>query len=335
MRKNYTTEELQYVFNQYPQNAPIHKAVAFTTGFENSNFLITTATDRWVVKIYEDTKLTCANVSFESQTMDFLFRHGILVPRVYRTAAGSFVASIGSKFAILMDYIEAGDFCEESVSDALMAEIGSQMGMMDAALLGFDDHGQTRQNYEFDLKYLQLLDSKIELLPGVYDQMAIRRAFDEFKGIQPSFARLKHAVIHNDVVLHNILVKDGKLCAILDLNDFVYSPQVQNLAVTLCQAVYGYNWQPHQREILIENYCRFNPLSELELSFLDTLIAARYAMLIVQFNYWNLTQAADPKRVAFLEDQFRFMQDFQRIRPNTSELPMHGLLVEMNSNGRS
>ena len=324
MRQNYTVQELQSILNQYSSSSPILKAKVFTTGFENSNYLIETATNHWVIKIYEDKNFTCANVSCEAQTMDFLFRRGILVPKVHQTAGGSFVANIGSKYAILMDYIKAEAFCERKVSDALMAEIGCQMGMMDAALIGFDDQGQTRQNYEFDLKHLQLLESKIDLLPGAYDQTIIRRAFEEFKAIQASFAHLKHTLIHNDVVLHNILVEDGRLCAIIDFNDFVRSPRVQNLAVTLCQAVYGYNWRPQQRQILIENYCRFSPLGELELSMLDTLIAARYAMLVVQFNYWNLTLAADPGRLSFLNDQYRFMQDFQNLRANSPELPVRG-----------
>jgi homoserine kinase type II len=286
----------------------------FTSGFENSNYLVETVEGRWVIKIYEDAKLTEGNISFEAQIMDFLFRRGLLMPQVHETIVGELVAKLSNKYAILMDFVEGRVAAKESISDSIMVDIGTQMGLMDKALFEVEDCGQTRQNYEFDHKHLTNLEPRIDLLPSGFDKGPIKQLFEEFKGIQPKFNQLKHAVIHNDVVPHNILARDGRVSAILDMNDFVCSPQVQNLAVTLCQAVFGYNWKPHQKAILIDNYCHYNPLAQGEIDLLDTLVAARYAMLVVQFNYWNIAQGEDVQRFMFLRDQYGFMLEFLQYR---------------------
>ncbi len=120
-------------------------------------------------------------------------------------------------------------------------------------------------------------------------------------------------MIQNDIVLHNVLAEGNELRGIIDFSDMVYSPYIQNVAVALSQCFFTYNWQPHQAKIFLDSYKKFLPLGRKELILLRTLIMARFATLIIEFNHWNIVSGRDSQRTEFINDNYGFLQKFLQI----------------------
>lgn len=141
----------------------------------------------------------------------------------------------------------------------------------------------------------------------------ISNIFRDFASIQVQFEKMPAGLIHNDIVLHNILAHGDELKGIIDFSDMVFSPYIQNVAVAFTQCFFTYNWQPNQAGIFLKNYMQHHPLSSEELSVLRTLVAGRFAMLIVAFNHWNVAFGVDEQRTEFIRDNVGFLNRFMEI----------------------
>lgn len=68
-----------------------------------------------------------------------------------------------------------------------------------------------RRSYEFDLKNFTLLKDKVSLLPNDFNKVLFSKIFQNFNEIKPIFDNCDTGFIHNDIVLHNILVENDEL----------------------------------------------------------------------------------------------------------------------------
>jgi Ser/Thr protein kinase RdoA (MazF antagonist) len=89
-----------------------------------------------------------------------------------------------------------------------------------------------------------------------------------------------------------------------------FSPYIQNIAVSMSQLIFSYNWKPSQAGLFIEGYRMYHPLSDEELDLLYDLTLARYAILIIEMNHWNVRFGIDDQRMEFVNDNYRFLQRF-------------------------
>ena len=120
-------------------------------------------------------------------------------------------------------------------------------------------------------------------------------------------------IIHNDIVLFNLLADRGELAAVIDFSDMAYSPYIQNIAVSLAQVIFTYNWQPNQAKIFFDGYSKYRLISEKEFDFLYDLILVRYAIIIIEFNHLNVRFGADHQRSESVKDNYAFMKKFMKI----------------------
>ena len=308
MRQQYAEGELQGILDKYPGKGSIKRSFLFTSGFENSNFYIKTDTGEYVLKVFEGIGVGDANIKFEVDVMDACVQAGVKTPKVYRNNQGNLVSSFGSKSAIVMDFIDGENKDGKEISDEIAGQLGEETGKMDAALSMFSNSSFTRQNYEFDLKNFLTLKPKIAELPSEYDRTLITSIFDRFEEIKPMFDTLPKGIIHNDVALHNILVKGDTLEAIIDFSDIAFSPYIQEIAVMGCDFFHDHNWKPHQLSIFIEGYKKSRRVSDLELSLLYDLLLARYCVDVVEFNHWNFQYGMDNQRVRQMEKNYKSLQ---------------------------
>jgi Ser/Thr protein kinase RdoA (MazF antagonist) len=312
MRQTYDAATLQELADAYGIG-PVRESRLFTSGFENSNYFIGTDAGKHVLKIYEAAGMSPESIRFEVSVMDVSFRAGVKSPEVIRNVAGSLTTEHQGKIAILMPFVEGENADKQEIPDAIAAEVGEEMGKMDKACAVFRDGSLTRQGYEFDGTNMLMLEPKLEHLPDFIDRGEFRAVFDSFRELKAAFDALPSGIIHNDVVLHNLLVKDGRLAAIIDFSDMAFSPYIQNVAVAMAQLVFTYNWQPHQAKLFLDAYRRHTPLSPEELSMLYDLTLARYVLAIVEFSYWNHAHGEDDQRNEFIRNNYGFFKKFRDI----------------------
>jgi Ser/Thr protein kinase RdoA (MazF antagonist) len=314
MRQNYPTPALQGILDQFPEMGTITESNLFTTGFENTNYYVKTDRGEYVIKVFEKMNLSRENILFEIGIMDKLFNSGIKSPKIFSTNENNLHASIGGKYAIVMNYIDGTNLAKQQISDTLAEQIGGQIGKMDMTLQEMRDSSTTRRNYEFDLKYFLDLEPKIKELHTGFDQKLFTKIFNSFKTIKPVLATIPSGLIQNDIALHNIIAKGNNLEGIIDYSDLVFSPYIQNIATACCQCFFTYNWQPHQAKIFLSAYRKYNSLNKRELELLYVLILARFASIIIEFNHLNSVFGEDTQRTEFITDNFRFLKKFLQIK---------------------
>src|SRR3989338_6257733 len=313
MRQNYPSQTLQEIIDQFQDIGTIKSSHLFTSGFENSNYYIETERGKFVAKIFEGIDVASENVLFEIEMIDKLYNAGTKTPKIFHTKNGSLHASLGPKYAVLMNYIEGENMEKHTISDILARQIGEQAGKMDSALQMIKDGSKTRQNYEFDLKNFLILEPKAEKLDSRFDKKIFTNIFESFKAIKPTLDSTPSGLIQNDIVLHNILAKGDELTGIIDFSDMVFSPYIQNVAVAFSQCFFTYNWQPNQAKIFLNGYQKFHPLTSEELKLLRTLTLARFATLIIEFNHWNIAFGEDSQRTEFINGNYEFLKKFLQI----------------------
>lgn len=310
MRKEYTKNDLQSILDRYDGLGQIASFYLFTSGFENSNYFVKTQTGKYVIKVFEGMDVLDNGILFELEVMNTCYCNGIKTPRILMNQEKRLDSRHGQKIAIVMDFIEGENAFKKDLSDVLIDEVGKESGKMDVALRVFQDGSNTRQNYEWDLKNFLILEPKVRHLPSKLDKKIIRDIFTKFKNIKTTFDRLPKGLIHNDIAAQNLLYSNKNLKAIIDFSDLAFSPYIQNIAVSMSQLVFSYNWRPQQAGIFVQSYRKHHTLSSRELDVLFDLVLARYATIVVEFNYWNTEYGFDQFRDEYVYRNYEFLKRF-------------------------
>jgi Ser/Thr protein kinase RdoA (MazF antagonist) len=242
--------------------------------------------------------------------MDFSRRAGIKTSSVLKNIRGELATVINQKHACLMEFMDGKIMHKQALADSLVIEVAEETAKMDMALKNFKDEARTRQEYEFDIKYALTLEKFVGLLPKNFNQEIFRKIFIEFREIKSEFLKMPSGLIHNDIVPHNWLVRDGKLNGLIDFSDMVFSPYIQNIAVALHLIAFAHNWNPGQAKLFIKKYGAVNPLSGQELGLLYILIKVRMLQFVIVFNRWNREDGIDQQRVEAVNDNYEFLKRF-------------------------
>ncbi|RLD23660.1 MAG: peptidase M23, partial [Bacteroidetes bacterium] len=187
-------------------------------------------------------------------------------------------------------------------NDKLLLSIGLQTGMLTKALQGFDHKSAHREN-EWDIAQAAWTFNYQHLFSD--DQQAILRSFQEaFKDIQPGLNELRKSVVHNDANDNNVIVTDDlvnpEVKAIIDFGDAIYTPIINDLAITIAYAIM------HKPDALaaslpiIKGYNKAFPLQEDELLMLHTLVAMRLTISVIK-SAINRTKEPDNKYLLISE----------------------------------
>lgn len=310
MRQNYDKKFLQSILDQYENLGKIDRFFLFTSGYENSNYYLQTQKGKYVIKIFEGIGVNSENILFELEVMDFSHKAGIKTPGVLKNSRGELATMVNQKYACLMKFVDGEIMHKQLLSDSLVIEVAEETAKMDQVLKHFNDGSKTRQNYEWDIKCALVLEKSITLLPKEFDKIIFKKVFAEFREIREEFLKMPSGLIHNDVVPHNWLVKNGKLKCIIDFSDMEFSPYIQNIAVALHLVAFAYNWNPGQAKLFIQKYSKINPLSNQELKLLYVLIKVRMLSFVIEFNRWNIEYEADQQRVETVNDNYKFLKKF-------------------------
>ncbi len=246
--------------------------------------------------------------------MNVSFEAGVKTPSILKSRQGELVVTLESKQAVVMNYIEGENMQKRVISDDIAYVVGQETGKMDNALALLKSGDSVRQNYEWDLKNFLALEPKRKYLDKVFNQQVFEEVFADFRKIKSKFDALPKTVIHNDITLHNILVKDGELQGIIDFSDLAFSPRIQNVAVPMSQMFFCYNWQPQQAPLFINGYQGYHSFSSGELALLYDLTCARYVTIVIEFNYWNKELfGEDKQRSETVSDFYQFLLKFKEV----------------------
>ena len=278
----------------------------------DQNFRLETAAgERYVLKI--------AKADEDGAVLEFqnaVLRHvgarapGLALPQVHPTRAGAELARIQDEqgrwhFVRLIGWLEGQMYAAALPhTEPLLASLGTMMGELDRALLGFS-HPAMHRPLQWDLRCADQALAHLPLLPAA-QQQCIRRLMVPWHAIE--WRGLRHGVIHGDANDHNILVRNGVVAGVIDFGDIVHSALVGDVAIAIAYAMLD---QPRPLEaaagILRAFHARL-PLHGAEIEAVYPLVTARLCMSLCIAAYNARTKRGDAYQQVTAEPGWKLLQ---------------------------
>lgn len=215
----------------------------------------------------------------------------LVVPRVVPPRAAP-----NARIVRLLSWLEGEPLVTHMpIGAPLLASLGAALGRLDAALAGFE-HPGGGQALLWDTQRAVELAPMVPCIPDA-PLVALGREVLERMASEtlPAMRRLPRQPIHNDANPHNVLVREGAVCGVLDFGDMVTAPRIQELAVA---AAYHCGARPLEAlDALVRAYHAVSRLRPDEVAQLPMLVAAR-CVATLAIGSWRTQQLrTDPRYV--------------------------------------
>ena len=265
--------------------------------------------ERYVLKIAHSS-VSDSVLDLQNKTQRHLRKTMDIFPQIIPAASGEDIIRIhandGESYrARLLRYIEGIPLCDfRPHSDALLADIGRQLGALSAAMQGFS-HQEKRLHYRWNIGNLsQVARYGADLPPAKKSLLEhfLRLYEDE---VAPTLPQLRHSFSYNDPNDTNILVRAQgparpRVAGMIDFGDMVYGATVADLAVALAYIMMGSERPLDQATSVVRAYHGAFPLREVELRLLFPLIGARLC-LSVCISWHQQKQEPDNRHLSISE----------------------------------
>lgn len=256
----------------------------FEGGNANTNYLITNSRgDKLVARILGEQRPE--NVPFEYKIQRHLVSKGVPTSLIQPLPGGELILKIGKESITFTEFISS----DKSKPDPVC--VGEMIALFQKALSDFDTKG-LRPNWMSE-EYHQKL--KFKRKDKATAQIILKRLKDLY-GLMSS-QNLEKAVIHGDLNIGNMLRKNHRIIAVIDLESTEENFKVLDIGMSIFQISphYKFEYKRLKREI-VEGYTKVGKLSKKEVDQIEnaTLYAAACSSL------WNISFEGGNKN--FLKD---------------------------------
>jgi len=173
----------------------------------------------------------------------------------------------------------------------LRRDLGACLARLDLALAEFS-HPADSYRLLWDVQHAGSVRGLLADLPADRRTLPLQ-ALDRFeRHAAPVLPSLRAQVIHNDFNPHNILAEGDTIVGIIDFGDMVRAPLVQDLATAAAYQIGTDGPILQNAAEMVAAFHAICPLTEVELSVLVDLIAARL-MLTIAISSWRAQRHPD------------------------------------------
>jgi homoserine kinase type II len=255
-----STEEMALFLHRYDHGSLI-SAKGIAEGVENSNYLIETTTNRFILTLYEK-RVEVADLPFFFALLDHLADKGLNIPRALRDRRGDQLQMLAGRPACLIEFLTGVSVTHPTPAQARAA--GGALGDMHKALADFP---LSRPN-SLGLPGWHALAERCgadldRIAPGLGDRVKRELAFLDANWPH----HLPTSVIHGDLFPDNVLILGDEVSGIIDFYFACTDIRAWDLAVThaaWCFESDGTSFHPDLGSALIAGYHRQFGLSDLE-----------------------------------------------------------------------
>ena len=206
---NVSAEEMTSLLTRYDAGTLL-SAKGIAEGVQNSNFLVDTTADRFILTLYED-RVDADDLPFFLALLDHLADRGLPVPRAIRDRAGTQVQRVAGRPACLIEFLTGVSVTMPTAAQTHAA--GVALGAVHAALADFTPR---RPNALGIAGWNALADrcgpDLDRIQPGLRDRIAQERAFLD--------AHWPHALpvatVHADLFPDNVLMLGDRVTGLID-----------------------------------------------------------------------------------------------------------------------
>ncbi|MFI6678015.1 aminotransferase class III-fold pyridoxal phosphate-dependent enzyme [Kribbella sp. NPDC050470] len=160
------------------------------------------------------------------------------------------------------------------------AEFGSVSARLTRALQGFG-HPAAYRRLDWDPRIVTTLRPYADRLPDDTRRVPMHRLLDRFEGLDAAARELPGFVLHGDVTLSNVLLRDGGITGVIDFGDMHHTARIAELAISLTSLLRESDdlWRDAGR--FLDGYQRVLPLEPAEVELIGELVLARSAASVL------------------------------------------------------
>ncbi|TDD29807.1 aminotransferase class III-fold pyridoxal phosphate-dependent enzyme [Kribbella turkmenica] len=201
------------------------------------------------------------------------------IPRVLTSLDGRSVVTVaaedGRTHLVRVMTVMPGDVADLTpLPDWFAAGFGAVSARMTRALQGFG-HSAAYRRLDWDPRIVATLRPYADRLPDEHRRGPMRRLLDRFEGLDAATRELPGYVLHGDVTLSNVLLRDGGITGVIDFGDMHHTARVAELAISLTSLLRASDdlWGDAGR--FLDGYQRVLPLEPAEVALIGELVLAR------------------------------------------------------------
>jgi homoserine kinase type II len=275
-------EEMSAFLHRY-DHGTLLSAKGIAEGVENSNYLIETTGNRFILTLYEK-RVNVDDLPFFFALLDHLADKGLNIPRALRDRDGQQLQTLAGRPACLIEFLSGVSVTSPTPAQARAA--GGALGDMHKALADFRP---SRPNslglpgwHELAARCGDDLD-RIEA--GLRDRVA-----DELAFLDANWPHhLPTSVVHADMFPDNVLMLGDAVSGVIDFYFACTDIRAWDVAVThsaWCFSADGRHFHPELGRALIAGYDQRFGLSELERAAF-TILARGSALRFLLTRAWD------------------------------------------------
>ncbi len=253
-------------------------------GVENSNFLLDTTRDRYILTLFEK-RVDPADLPFFVGLMDHLAARGLSCPLPIAGRDGAALRSLNGRPATIVSFLKGRAITTPTLPAA--AAVGAALAQLHEAGSGFTGN---RANALSVAGWQDLVAKTAaradEVAPGLAQELAA--ALRHLEAAWPQ--DLPTGIIHADLFPDNVFFLDDALSGLIDFYFACRDILAYDLAVALnawCFDAPGWTWAPERAAAMIAGYEATRPLSAAERAALPLLAeGASLRFLLTRLYDW-------------------------------------------------
>ncbi len=259
-------------------------------GVENSNYLLETDANRFILTLYES-RVDPADLPYFHAMLAHLHRKGCRVPRFIEDRDGAWLQDVAGRKACLIEFLQG---VSVSTPDALIArKVGQALGAMHATLADFSSARANPLGQPSWAPLFARIDRKAAdaQFPALCDQIA-----EELDYLQAYWPKaLPQSAIHADLFPDNVLLLDGEVTGLIDFYFACRDFRAYDLAVTHSAWAFSHDGVLFDADIgdaLLQGYCDHIDLTPAERAAFPVLArGACIRFLLTRLYDWLNTPA--------------------------------------------
>ena len=262
-------------------------------GIENTNYLIKTKKNKYILTIFEK-RVQKRDLPFFMSLMDKLNNHNINCPKPQKNKIGNYLITIKNKPASIVSFVEGKDKNKLKIKDCY--EIGKNIAKLHMVSKKIKLYRKNSMSLNSWSKLLNKIGNKYKKIEVNLNEL-IKTSFADIKKRWPK--KLTSGIIHGDLFIDNIFFKKNKFHGYIDFyfaaNDFfMYEIAICINALCFDKKNRKFIFNRKKSKNFLKGYSSLRKLSINEKNSLNTLCkgaALRY-LLTRTYDYLNTPKSA-------------------------------------------
>jgi 8-oxo-dGTP diphosphatase len=208
-----------YSIGQYCAHKRLKKAL------ENTVYLIKTSKGKFVIKIFEDTKIGA--IKNQTKIQEYLSSKNNPVPKIVLSKSGKDIVYYNKKPVQIQEFVNGK---RVRLTNDLIGQYGKVIGKIDSYLKELKLTDFYPWGKEFEFKQMKIFPcKKIDL------KKEHKKLLKEIKKLDKN--KLSKSIVHGDLNLDNTLIYNGKINAIIDFGDSHTGFTVTDPMIFICDEI--------------------------------------------------------------------------------------------------